>query len=78
MVSRKPNPWLLKQSLGKRNEARLLSITLGMSRDLYVQALAALQQVDESEDLSYFGIMGACFLREILVFIRQVSGVMRL
>lgn len=51
--------FLLKQS-------RVYSLTLNASRDLYVQALASLQAVDESDDLSYFSIMGECLPQAVL------------
>lgn len=40
---------------GKERKADLSAV----SRDLYVLALAELQAVDESDELSYFQIMGA-------------------
>lgn len=72
----KSNQWLntcnltwLKHSLGALSE--MCSLTYEIFRDLYVQALAALQQVDESEDLSYYGIMGECYSRGISLLFHE-------
>lgn len=53
-------PHIETKSRQKHNQSVRSLITPGVSRDLYVQALAAFQEVDESDELSYFGIMGEC------------------
>lgn len=50
--------WLNPPSIPGKLSSRALTSLSDLHRDLYVQALAELQAVDENDPLSYFQIMG--------------------